>query len=175
MMESTSRMSVASGAGAAAVTPAPTRNAGSAAAAAEAPLPSPATTAAGSFASTTASMAAEVSSAEVSVRNGGRYAAMHNLGVGAAPGPSASDLGRFGSEPVLNPDGTPLLDHNGRTIPVEKLLASKPLRSELATRAGPGGRKLTYMSGDSVTRTLNEVFGFDGWCLDIKSTNREVS
>jgi hypothetical protein len=80
----------------------------------------------------------------------------------------------FGAEPVLNPDGTPLLDHNNQIIPVEKLLATKPLKGELSTRPGPGGRKLTYMSGDSVTRTLNDIFGFDGWSLEIKNTNREV-
>lgn len=34
--------------------------------------------------------------------------------------------------------------------------------------------KLSYMSGDVITRTLNEAFGFDGWCLEVKSTTREV-
>ncbi|EED86713.1 predicted protein [Thalassiosira pseudonana CCMP1335] len=29
------------------------------------------------------------------------------------------------------------------------------------------------MSGDVITRTLNEAFGFDGWCLEVKSTTRE--
>lgn len=163
-MESSCRTTAVSGPGVVAVTPAPTRSAG---AATNAALPSTANS------SGAAAMDADINSAEMSVSNDRRYAATHNIGVGAAHGPSAADLGRFGSEPVLNPDGTPLLDHNGRTIPVEKLLGSKPLRSELATRAGPGGRKLTYMSGDSVTRTLNDVFGFDGWCLDIKDTKRE--
>jgi len=79
----------------------------------------------------------------------------------------------FGAESVQNPDGTALLDHNNNPIPIAKLLATKPLRSELSTRPGPGNRKLTYMSGDSITRTLNDVFGFDGWCLEIKDKNRE--
>ena len=70
--------------------------------------------------------------------------------------------------------GTPLLDHNGKTIPIAKMLATKPLRHELMTRPGPGNRKLTYLSGDSVTRTLNDIFGFDGWCLEVKETKREV-
>mmetsp|Transcript_9731 Transcript_9731/g.13757 ORF Transcript_9731/g.13757 Transcript_9731/m.13757 type:complete len:268 (+) Transcript_9731:122-925(+) len=80
---------------------------------------------------------------------------------------------RFGNEFVLNPDGSLLLDHNNNPVSIAKILASKPLRSELLTRPGPGNKKLTYMSGESVTRTLNDVFGFDGWCLEIKSTARE--
>ena len=82
----------------------------------------------------------------------------------------------FGVEPVLDPsDGTPLLDENSMPISVSKMLATKPLKRDLCTRPGPGNRQLTYMSGDSVTRTLNDVFGFDGWCLEIKNSNREVS
>ena len=81
----------------------------------------------------------------------------------------------FGSEPVIDPsDGTPLLDHNLVPISVAKMLATKPLKRDLCTRPGPGNRQLTYMSGDSVTRTLNDVFGFDGWCLEVKNSNREV-
>lgn len=54
------------------------------------------------------------------------------------------------------------------------MLATKPLKHELATRPGPAGRKLTYLSGDSVTRTLNDIFGFDGWCLEVKEKEKEV-
>lgn len=53
------------------------------------------------------------------------------------------------------------------------MLATKPLKSELMTRKGPANRNLTYLSGDSVTRTLNDIFGFDGWCLEVKETRRE--
>ena len=67
-----------------------------------------------------------------------------------------------------------MLDHNQNTITIAKMLSTKPLRGELATRPGPGNRKLTYLSGDSVTRTLNDIFGFDGWCLEVKDTKREV-
>ena len=66
-----------------------------------------------------------------------------------------------------------MLDHENKTISIGRLLATKPLRSELLTRPGPGNRKLTYLSGDSVTRTLNDIFGFDGWCLEIKESRRE--
>lgn len=80
----------------------------------------------------------------------------------------------LGSEPVRNLiDGSPLLDSQGRIVTVEKHLATKPLRSDLSSRPGPGNRSLTYMSGEAVSRTLNETFGFDGWCLEVKSTNRE--
>lgn len=75
---------------------------------------------------------------------------------------------------VRNTDGTPLIDHRGRAITVDRMLATKPLRGELSTRPGPGNRKLTYLSGEGVTRTLNDIFGFDGWNLDIKKTQREV-
>jgi DNA repair and recombination protein RAD52 len=75
---------------------------------------------------------------------------------------------------VRNTDGTLLIDHCGRPITVNRILATKPLRGELSSRPGPGNRKLTYLSGEGVTRTLNDIFGFDGWNLDIKSTQREV-
>lgn len=75
---------------------------------------------------------------------------------------------------VRNVDGTPLLDHNGNPVSVNQLLATKPLKLELCSRPGPGGKKLTYLSGEGVTRTLNEIFGYDGWNLDIKETTREV-
>ncbi len=38
---------------------------------------------------------------------------------------------------------------------------------------GPGGKKLSYMGGDMITKTLNEAFGYDGWCLEVKNTTRE--
>eukprot|EP00980_Cylindrotheca_fusiformis_P010826 scaffold2447_cov110-Cylindrotheca_fusiformis.AAC.8 len=74
---------------------------------------------------------------------------------------------------VYNPsDGSVLLDHHGRPISVDKLLATKPLRNELSTRPGPGNKKLTYISGDGISRTLNDIFGFDGWNLDITRVER---
>ena len=74
---------------------------------------------------------------------------------------------------VYNPgDGSILLDHKGRPVSVDRILATKPLRGELSTRPGPGGKKLTYISGDGVTRTLNDIFGFDGWNLDITKVEK---
>jgi DNA repair and recombination protein RAD52 len=74
---------------------------------------------------------------------------------------------------VHNPtDGSVLLDHKGRPVTVDKLLATKPLRNELSTRPGPGNKKLTYISGEGVSRTLNDIFGFDGWNLDIQDTQQ---
>lgn len=63
--------------------------------------------------------------------------------------------------------GCKLLDDQGNPITIENYLNTKPIRGDLSTRPGPGGRKLTYLSGDVVTRTLNEVFGYDGWSLSI--------
>jgi DNA recombination protein Rad52 len=75
---------------------------------------------------------------------------------------------------VYNPmDGSVLQDHHNRPLTVDRLLATKPLRHELSTRPGPGNKKLTYISGDGVSRTLNDIFGFDGWNLDISSVKRE--
>ena len=81
---------------------------------------------------------------------------------------------RFDAGYALNPDGTPLLDHHYRPIPLQKLLQTRPLRSDISTRPGPGNMKLTYMSGEVVTRTLNEMFGFGGWCMEVRQTTREV-
>jgi recombination DNA repair RAD52 pathway protein len=47
--------------------------------------------------------------------------------------------------------------------------------SSLCTYSGPGGIKLSYMGGDIITKTLNEAFGYDGWCLEVKNTTREES
>lgn len=86
----------------------------------------------------------------------------------------ASPFYSLGAEPVRNlTDGKPLVDPQGTMISVERYLATKPLRSDLSSRPGPGNQKLTYISGEAVGRTLNEAFGFDGWCLEVKSTNRE--
>jgi DNA recombination protein Rad52 len=75
---------------------------------------------------------------------------------------------------VYNPeDGTVLRDRHGRAVTVGKLLATKPLRHEILTRPGPGGKRLTYMSGESITRILNDIFGFDGWDLSITRVQRE--
>eukprot|EP00934_Nitzschia_sp_Nitz4_P009172 Nitzschia sp. Nitz4//scaffold3_size479765//143813//145277//NITZ4_000062-RA/size479765-processed-gene-0.70-mRNA-1//1//CDS//3329550644//9162//frame0 len=77
---------------------------------------------------------------------------------------------------VHNPsDGSVLLDHNGKPVSVDKILATKPLRGELSTRRGPGNKQLTYISGDGVTRTLNDIFGYDGWNLDITNVQKEDS
>ena len=62
-----------------------------------------------------------------------------------------------------------------RPVTVGRYLCTKPLRAEVSTRKGPGGTKLSYMGGDIITKTLNEAFGYDGWCLEVKNTTREES
>jgi DNA repair and recombination protein RAD52 len=69
-------------------------------------------------------------------------------------------------------DGTVVLDPIGRPLTAARVLATKPLQSELMTRPGPGNKRLTYVSGEGVTRLLNEIFGFDGWCLDVRQIDR---
>jgi DNA repair and recombination protein RAD52 len=76
---------------------------------------------------------------------------------------------------IRNPsDHSIVLDHHQRPLTVAKVLATQPLRHELSSRPGPGGKKLTYLSGDAVSRTLNDVFGYDGWNLDIQHCHRVV-
>jgi DNA repair and recombination protein RAD52 len=75
---------------------------------------------------------------------------------------------------VRNPanQNSVLLDQHNRPVTVDRILATKPLKQDLMTRPGPGNRKLTYMSGDGVSRSLNEIFGYEGWSLDIKSVTQ---
>eukprot|EP00977_Amphora_coffeiformis_P029868 scaffold43153_cov176-Amphora_coffeaeformis.AAC.3 len=75
---------------------------------------------------------------------------------------------------VRNPanENRVLLDQKGRPVTVDRLLATKPLKQDLSTRPGPGGRRLTYITGDGVSRSLNEIFGYEGWSLDIKSVTQ---
>ena len=116
----------------------------------------------------------------------------------------AAASGRSGeTEFVVEADGSVLYDHKGvseshwccfflssfelmtiharhkssmqRPVTVGRYLCTKPLRAEVSTRKGPGGTKLSYMGGDIITKTLNEAFGYDGWCLEVKNTTREES
>jgi DNA repair and recombination protein RAD52 len=68
--------------------------------------------------------------------------------------------------------GTPLLDHNNKPIPIAKMLATKPLRSEIQSRKGHGNSRVSYMSTDCVSRTLNDIFGFDGWTSEVLQVTR---
>lgn len=77
---------------------------------------------------------------------------------------------------IRNPiDHSILSDHEGIPITVDRMLATKPLRSDLMTRPGPGGRPLTYLSGDSVTRSLNDIFGYNQWNLQILRSDQTFS
>lgn len=88
---------------------------------------------------------------------------------GPLDGPSRQD---FVWDPV-HPDRV-LRDAHHRPVTVERWLRSKPLQSEIQSRPGPGGKKLLYLSGDSVTRILNHVFGYQGWNLGILKTEQVV-
>jgi DNA recombination protein Rad52 len=67
-----------------------------------------------------------------------------------------------------------MLDHNGIPITIDRILATKPLQGDCMTRPGPGGRELTYMSGDAVTRNLNMIFGYNQWNLQIIKSEKTV-
>jgi Rad52/22 family double-strand break repair protein len=69
-------------------------------------------------------------------------------------------------------DHSIICDRQGRPVTVARMLSTKPLASDLQTRPGPGGKKLVYLSGDTVTRLLNEIFGHSGWNLQILKTEQ---
>lgn len=71
-----------------------------------------------------------------------------------------------------NDESKILRDALNRPVTVGRYLNCKPLQQEVASRPGPGGKKLLYLSGDCVTRTLNQIFGFDGWNLSIIKTEQ---
>ena len=79
------------------------------------------------------------------------------------------------SDYVRDPnDYSVMLDHNKIPITVDRMLATKPLQGDCMTRPGPGGRELTYMSGDAVTRNLNMIFGYNQWSLHIIKSEKTV-
>lgn len=74
---------------------------------------------------------------------------------------------------VLNPsDQSVAIDHKGQPISVDRILATKPLKSDLHSRRGPGGRSLVYYNGETVSRLLNDIFGYDGWNMNVLKVER---
>ena len=105
----------------------------------------------------------------------GATAAHNNDGTTAAAAAAAQHHQNKGVQWVYNPlDGSVLRDPTGHPVSVDRILATNPLRHELSTRPGPGNKKLTYLSGDGVSRTLNDVFGYDGWDLDIQHVSQDA-
>jgi DNA recombination protein Rad52 len=82
--------------------------------------------------------------------------------------PTSSDYVRDASDYSI------MLDHNRIPITIDRMLATKPLQGDCMTRPGPGGRELTYMSGDAVTRNLNMIFGYNQWSLHIIKSEKTV-
>jgi len=73
---------------------------------------------------------------------------------------------------VYGPDGSVRLDINGDALTIDRYLNTQPLRDNLLSRPGPGGRDLTYLAGDTIVSTLNEAFGYDGWSLQVLQTEQ---
>jgi len=67
-----------------------------------------------------------------------------------------------------------LRDSKNNPVTIDRFLQCKPLQSDISKRPGPGGRQLLYLSGECVTRTLNQAFGFKGWNLAIVKTDQVV-
>ena len=57
---------------------------------------------------------------------------------------------------------------------IQELLDTRLGREHLATRAGPGGSKLTYVEGNVAIDLANEVFSFNGWSSQIMSLTQEI-
>jgi recombination DNA repair RAD52 pathway protein len=76
------------------------------------------------------------------------------------------DYGAFYCRDPIN-DFSMLRDAAGQAVTVSRLLRTKPLQCEISKRAGPGNKSILYLSGESVTRTLNAIFGVMGWNLTI--------
>ena len=62
-------------------------------------------------------------------------------------------------------DQSIICDQYHRPITIGRMLATKPLVTDVLTRPGPGNKKLVYLSGDTITRSLNEIFTYTGWNL----------
>lgn len=64
-------------------------------------------------------------------------------------------------------DRSVVVDNKGRPLTVDRLLGTKPLQEDLSNRPGAGNKQMTYLTGEATVRTLNEIFGYDGWNLSI--------
>ena len=69
--------------------------------------------------------------------------------------------------PILNHDGTVMLDHRGQIVYRNKFLSTNPLKKDCKQRVGYGGSMLHYLSGECVIRTMNAVFGYSGWSTEV--------
>eukprot|EP00592_Proboscia_alata_P002409 CAMPEP_0194374590 /NCGR_PEP_ID=MMETSP0174-20130528/23029_1 /TAXON_ID=216777 /ORGANISM="Proboscia alata, Strain PI-D3" /LENGTH=655 /DNA_ID=CAMNT_0039154261 /DNA_START=67 /DNA_END=2034 /DNA_ORIENTATION=- len=76
---------------------------------------------------------------------------------------------------MRNYDGSEMLDSNGDVIYRAQFLSSNPLRSDMKDRVGFGGKKMFYMSGDSVIRYMNLIFGHDAWSSEVLSERMVLS
>jgi len=68
--------------------------------------------------------------------------------------------------PMINHDGSNMIDHRGKTIYRNQYLSTLPLRSDCDV-AVDMGKKCTVLSETSVIRTLNTIYGNGGWGMDI--------
>lgn len=77
------------------------------------------------------------------------------------------------SLPMRNHNGTEMLDEHGRVVYRGQFLATHPLRSDVKERR-EGNFVATYLSGDSVIRTMNAAFGHGNWSTEITSKQQVV-
>lgn len=81
---------------------------------------------------------------------------------------------KAGAEPMRNHDGSPMLDESGRVVYRSQFLATHPLRSDCKERMSDG-MNVTYITGDSVIRVMNQVFGAEGWTTSITNQRELVN
>lgn len=76
--------------------------------------------------------------------------------------------------PMRNHDGTAMLSHDGEILYRSQYLSTHPLRADCKERIGYGNKRLAYVTGDGVIRTMNETFGHGGWGTEITMERQVV-
>lgn len=56
---------------------------------------------------------------------------------------------------------------------IQNILSQKLSKKELATRAGPGGTRLSYVENHMQINIANKIFGLGGWSSEIKRVQTE--
>jgi hypothetical protein len=78
------------------------------------------------------------------------------------------------SAPMRNHDGSVMLNEHGGIVYRSQFLSTHPLRKDCMERLGWNNKKLTYVTGDGVIRTMNAAFGHSGWSTEITRERQVV-
>ena len=79
-------------------------------------------------------------------------------------------------DPLMkNTDCSPMMDEDGNAIPRSKYLSTYPLQSECDERPNHEGTPTPTLSGASIIKTMNLVFGHSGWGSEVTRERLLVS